>query len=112
MFELTCLLMVLSFLLGPPTFLVQAAEDQSPTDFDLVPPSIHVSLDETSPGVVCINCSATGYPDLQYKWSYSAFGGESKNMSSDPCLGFYNNQPEVWRTCTAVVMNLHILWCC
>ena len=101
--------MVLSFLLGPPTFLVQAAEDQSPTDFDLVPPSIHVSLDETSPGVVCINCSATGYPDLQYKWSYRPFDGESKNMSSDPCLGFYNNQPEVWRTCTAVVMNLHIL---
>ena len=84
-----------SLSLVPPTFLVETVEDTSPTDFDLIP-SIHdVPLEETSPGVVCINCSATGYPNLQYRWYYNDYGGDWKNISSDPCLMFQDNQPEV-----------------
>ena len=79
----------------PPTLLVETVKDRSPTDFDLIPSVRNVPLDVTSPGVVCINCSAIGYPDLQYKWTYNYFGGDWKNASSDPCMMFYESQPEV-----------------
>ena len=79
-------------------------EDGGPTDFSLIPPTFQASLDETSPGVVCINCTAKGYPNLQYRWYYNVFGDDWKNMSSNPCLGFYNDEPEVHvqRECTAI----------
>ena len=79
----------------PPTFLVEVVSDMSPTDFDLLPPIRNVPLVETSPGVVCINCSAVGYPNLQYTWTYSDYGGDWKNVSSDPCMKFQDDQSEV-----------------
>ena len=88
---------VLTLLLSPvpPTFLVEVVSDTSPTDFDLFPPIRNVPLVETSPGVVCINCSAVGYPNLQYTWTYSDYGGDWKNVSSDPCMKFQDDQSEV-----------------
>ena len=84
-------------------------EDGSSTDFDLIPATRDVPFTATSPGVVCINCSAIGYPDLQYKWTYKEFAGDWKNASSNPCMMFYDNQPEVRPHSVPQVEHLHAL---
>lgn len=81
----------------PPTFLVKITPGISPTNFDLYPPVYNVPLEETSPGVVCINCSAIGYPNLQYTWTYTDYGGDWKNVSSDSCMMFQDDQSEVYK---------------
>ena len=76
-------------------FNVPVSNETFPAGYLLLPPTVTVNLTMDSEGTVCVNCSAYGYPDVNYTWFYKEDGGERLPITADTSLWSPPGQPEV-----------------
>ena len=77
-------------------FAVPVDNGSFPVVYHFKPPVITVSLALDSEGTYCVNCTALGYPNVTYSWTYSEDGGDLRNITDDASLWSPPGSPEVW----------------